>query len=314
MKSHHHRNTWVSAAVVFLTACSGAQPQGTLPVAVTSKAATQNAIGPFGPARRRLLYVATVGSRRFPGITVYSQRGIAQRKIRSITQDVNFPTGLAVDTRNNLYVGNLGTSTVTVYPSGGMSPSETLTDAGAPYGVAVARDGTVYVANHSSKSPSILVYQKGQTTPSQTIPVGGSPFELALDSHGNLFATAGAAVYEFKRGSSHGKKLHLRGLRGQLTGIAFDNSNNLLVVDNHKNSRRVVVFPYGRVIASATITIGSAQGVIGIAINYDNTEIWVTTASGGVVQGISYPRGRLLDVLYTGGLETGVAASPASNK
>jgi hypothetical protein len=317
MRLHHCHITWLSTVAVLVAGCSGTQSQGALPGALASKAAVaQSAIGPSRSLPRQLLYVAnTLFARHFPGVTVYPQRGSDQRRIGSITKGVDHPTGLAVDTSENLYVGNLGNSTVTVYPRASKGPSESLTNAGAPYGVAVGRDGTVYVANHGTETdaPSILVYPKGQTTPSQTIPIAkGSPYELALDSFGNLYATVGAVVYEFAQGSSQSKKLRLRGLAGFLTGIAFDGRNELLVVDNRKNARDVFVFPYGEIRPSQKIGINSTQTVIGIAINRENNEIWVTTF-GGDVEGISYPGGTLLDTVHNKALTTGVALSPASN-
>jgi sugar lactone lactonase YvrE len=266
--------------------------------------------------RRPLLYVAdTISGPQNPGVTVYPERGIDQRKIGSITNGVKYPTGLAVDTSENLYVGNSSGSTVTVYPYGSRSPSETLTSAGVPYGVAVGRDGTVYVANEANKSapPSILVYPKGQRTPSRTIHTKGSPYELALDSFDNLYVTVGMTVYEFARGSSHGKALLLQGPKGELTGVAFDKRNDLLVLENRTNAHEVLVYPYAGTRPSHKIPIDSSKPVIGIAIDPENTEIWVTTYSGSEVQGISYPGGKQLDVLNTGGLATGIAVSPASN-
>jgi DNA-binding beta-propeller fold protein YncE len=303
------------AAIVLAAGCSAPLSQGAMPGSSASKGAAQSAIGPLGSHSRALLYVAnTFASKRFPGVTVYPQSGIAQRKIRSITEDVDYPTGLAVDTSDNLYVGNLGNSTVTVYPPGSKAPSETLTEASAPYGVAVGRDGTVYVAEHNAKTPSILVYPKGHTTPSKTIAIAhGVPFELALDSFGNLYVTVGDAVYQFKPGSSKGKNLGLQGLAGFLTGIAFDKQNKLLVLDNHKRAREVFVYPYGAIHPSEKIAISSVSSAIGIAINSENSEIWVTTASDSTVQGISYPSGIRRDVLFMAGLTTGVAVSPASN-
>jgi DNA-binding beta-propeller fold protein YncE len=205
-----------------------------------------------------------------------------------------------------------------------------LTGAGKPVAIAVAHDGTVYVANQGTLGPphgaSILVYPKGHTMPSQRIPIAydSFPFGLALDSSGNLFATVNhyvarsktyqGAVYEFAAGSSKGKNLGLEGLANELTGMATDKSNNLLIVDDLKNAYYVLVFPPGKKSASQKIKISSGQAAVGVAINRENTEIWVTTGWSGEVDGISYPGGSLLDrVAHPRGWAFGVAVSPASN-
>jgi hypothetical protein len=60
----------------------------------------------------------------------------------SITTGVNIPEGAALDGSGNLYVGNLGNSTVTVYNppfSGASAPVTTMTAAGSPtiFGIAI---------------------------------------------------------------------------------------------------------------------------------------------------------------------------------
>jgi hypothetical protein len=321
---------WLSAATVLVAGCSAPQSQGALPGALVSNATTPSTIGPSRSLPRDLLYVA--GGIKSPGwVTVYPQGGSNQGKIGSITKDVDTPFGLAVDTSENLYVANYANSTVTVYARGSKSPWETLTGAGMPDAVAVGSDGTVYVANQGTlaRSPhggSILVYKKGQTVPSQTIPIakGSFPFGLALDSSGNLFAAVNhyvrhsqsyhGAIYEFAPGSSNGKNLGLQGLRRELTGIATDKHNNLLILDDQQTAYYVLVYPPGKTHPSRKISINSGQGSVGIAINRANTEIWVSSGFGGEVRGISYPDGTLLDVVaHRRGWAIGVAVSPASS-
>jgi sugar lactone lactonase YvrE len=312
MGLQHYLITGLSAAVA-LVGCSAAQLQGVPPAFGSKAAATQDAIGPLKPPPRRLLYIATLSE-----VSVYPQRGSDQQRIGVITKDIHLATGLAVDKSESLYVSDLGNATVTVYPRGSNTPLETLTNAGRPYGIAVNDDGTIYVANEgtTTETPSILVYPKGQRTPSQAIPTKGTPFGLALDTSGNLYATVNrklrrsdyrGAVYEFERGSPKGRNLGLRGFSGRLTGIAIDKQNNLLVLDFHTHD--LYIFGPGKTRPSQTLRI-NYRDPLDIAINRENTEIWVSTFSGNV-EGISYPRGTLLDVVHDAGLTT--AVSPASN-
>jgi hypothetical protein len=329
MRLQHYGVTCLSTAAVLVAGCSGPQSQGALPSALAhTAAATQGAIGP-STLPRDLLYVA--GAIKVPGwVTVYPQYGSDQHRVGSITKDVDVPFGLAVDDHENLYVGNYHNSTVTVYARGREAPFETLTGAGKPVAIAVGRDGTVYVANQGILGPphdaSILEYPKGHTMPSKRIPIpyDSFPFGLALDSSNNLFATVNhyvahsktyqGAVYEFAPGSSKGKNIGLEGLANELTGMASDKSNDLLIVDDLKNSYYVLVFPPGKKNASRKIKINSGQAVVGIAINSENTEIWITTGWSGEAEGISYPGGSLLDtVAHPRGWAFGVAVSPASN-
>ncbi|HEY2475928.1 MAG TPA: hypothetical protein VGI19_14155 [Candidatus Cybelea sp.] len=329
MRLLHYRIFCLASVSAFAAGCSPTQSGGVLPGASASQAGAQSAIGPSKALPRDLLYVA--GGIKSPGwVTIYPQSGSDQQKIGAITKGVDTPFGLAVDIGENLYVGNYANSTVTVYARGAKEPFETLTRAGHPVAVAVGDDGTVYVGNQGTlgKSPngaSLLVYKKGQTKPSKTIPFhsGYWPFGLALDSSGDLFVTVNhpgrntqyqGQVYEFTAGSLNGNYLHLRGLQGELAGIATDKQNNLLVVDDHKNAYYVLVYPPGKALPSQKIKISSGQAPFGIAINPANTEIWVSTGWGATVEGISYPGGSVLDVVnHHRGWAIGVAVGPASD-
>lgn len=61
-----------------------------------------------------------------------------------------------------------------------------------PFGVAVDKSGTLYVANLLGGSPnigSITIYPAGQTSPSLTITTGvDNPYGIGVDSQGNVFA------------------------------------------------------------------------------------------------------------------------------
>jgi DNA-binding beta-propeller fold protein YncE len=54
---------------------------------------------------------------------------------------------VALDASGNIYVANLGSSTVTKYAAGGGAPTLTISGLSSPTGVAVDASGNIYVAN-----------------------------------------------------------------------------------------------------------------------------------------------------------------------
>jgi DNA-binding beta-propeller fold protein YncE len=96
--------------------------------------------------------------------------------------------------------------------------------------------------------------------------------------------------------------------------MAIDKHNDLLIVDDQAVGYYVLVYAPGKTSPSQKIRINSGQPPADVAINRANTEIWVTSGFGGEVRGVSYPDGRLLDLIIRHrGWALGVAVSPASN-
>ena len=119
-----------------------------------------------------------------PGVTgnVAPVAAIAGSKTGILT-----PEGVAVDSQGNLYVGNLGNSSITVYAAGAngnvapirtIAGSKTLLD--AVTGIAVDAAGYVYVGNQdATKNAPILVFApnaNGNVSPVQTITIQASQF------------------------------------------------------------------------------------------------------------------------------------------
>jgi len=268
--------------------------------------------GWLNPAAKNssLLYVADQGA---GGVWIYDQKGKNQSPIGEITQGVAGPDGLFVDHKRNLYVCNFGNGTVTVYPPGGTSPSETLTGAGSPLDVVVALNGTVYVSNYNSNTNgTVLEYPKGQTTPSKTVVTFGTnsfPEGLAIDSSKNLYVAYNSTdgeVLKFPHGSDKGTNLGIH--VGYVGGLTIDKSNDLDLVD--QNLPGVDVFPPGATTPSEQIK--GFNLAFDDALNHANTEIWVTqVANPPEVYGVSYPGGKILDTITSSLLSAyGVATSP----
>ena len=108
--------------------------------------------------------------------------------IASISDSLDQPYGVALDSSGDLYVANYGNSTVTVYPRGGTRHSSTITTGlSKPLFVAINSD-TLYVANNGNGTVT-TVYSTGSDSPSQTITGFSSPFGITLDKNGNVYVT-----------------------------------------------------------------------------------------------------------------------------
>jgi len=142
---------------------------------------------------------------------------------------------MAVDKNGNVYVANQDTHEILVFAKGISTAFKTLSDPNNdPDDVAVASDGTVYVANEFGPG-NIAVYIGGSTTPTRYITdpnfiVGVQ--SVAVDEHHLLAALYDDSnfqidVDEFVGGRGHGKKVISTGLTGG--SVRFDNAENLVV-------------------------------------------------------------------------------------
>ena len=186
-----------------------------------------------------LLYVSNLGAK---SVEVFHQGGRAQQPIATITNGVVFPVGLTTDSSGNLYVTDSGEYNgawvVQRYAPGATSPGKTYTtDLSEPCNIAIAKDGTIYIANFNAGGAGwVAVYPKGNASKEYRLSdsSGGSPVSVALDSKQDLYAMWGrgnqgsSVVYEYKPGATTGKNLNLDFAYG--AGIQVDSAGNLLAV------------------------------------------------------------------------------------
>ncbi len=313
--------TCLLTAVLAFSGCSSSGGPATAGAAAARDGVLTRGLAPSAAAKRtragrlapdaKLKNVLYVADQSAATIEIYKQKGSNQQPIGSITEGVSGADGLFVDSKGKLYVCNFGNGTVTVYPRGATSPSETLTGAGSPIDVVTAPNGTVYVANFNSGTDgTVLEYPKGQTTPSKTIVTFGSgsfPEGLALDSSGNLyvaFNSSDGEVMEFGPGSPGGKNLGIH--VGYVGGLTIDHANDLLLDD--QNLPGVDVFPPGSTTPSEQIT--GFQLAFDVALNHTNTKLWVSSPFTPAVYGVSYPDGKIVDTISALKSAFGVATSP----
>ena len=110
----------------------------------------------------------------------------------AITDGISYPLGLAIDSKQNLYVSNYPAA-ITVYAKGSTSPSETITGGGLtdPFGLAIDKSGNLYIADFGVDE--ILEVKAGTTTVVNSGLTGvDEPIGLAIDEKtGNLWESTG---------------------------------------------------------------------------------------------------------------------------
>jgi sugar lactone lactonase YvrE len=247
-----------------------------------------------------LAYVSNLGAN---AIEVFHQRGRAQQPIATITNGIASPVGLTTDRRGNLYVTDSseynGKWVVQRYAPGVTSPGKTYaTDLSEPTDTAVAKDGTIYIANFNLLNNGwVAVYPKGYVSKEYRLSdfSGGAPLSLALDAKQNLYVMyalnnqGSSAVNEYKPGTKTGKNLNLVFAYG--AGIQVDSAGNVLVVQQVLPSE-ILVFPPGKTQPSQSIVLPNGGAPYNIALNRGSKVLFAGDAIGNVVDHFAYPSGK----------------------
>jgi sugar lactone lactonase YvrE len=217
---------------------------------------------------------------------------------------LSLPLGIAVDSSGNIYVTDLGVSSVLVYPALGgstglLNESPTATISGSktglsfPYGIAVDSSANIYVADFVAASVFVyppLASSTGLLNEAPTATISGStsaligPHGVALDSKGNIYVADSSAAKVFvypSLGSSTGllneaPTITIGGSNTGLNspnGIGLDSTGDIYVV----NVSSVFVYP----------ALGSSTGLL--------NEAPTTTISTTMTTGLSFPQGIALD-------------------
>jgi sugar lactone lactonase YvrE len=320
------RALFLTIAFVLIAGCSSTAERqavpATLPYALSGNAVDAHV--------RTLLYAGGPGNN---AVDAYPAGENNPKPLREIVNGLSAPTGIAVDSAGNVYVCNnsgFGASpkgkgnywTVTVYKRGQKSPFESYTNGvWSPVDVAVAADGTVYIANFSS---AVTVYPAGSLDPSLTLvgPSGQAPLGIAIDDAGNIyvsyvFPSGGGSIYKYAPSRTKGKNLGIAFSGGSPHGLAFDSRGNLVVAVSKAPSpgSNIEVFTPGSVKPKRTIT-GVFQPFM-LAFNKSGRNLFVAdygngNGSGGGVLKLAYPSGKLVsaDVQGAAAWAYGVALDP----
>lgn len=152
---------------------------------------------------------------------------------------------------------------------------------GCPYGLAMDKSGTLYVADNCAPG-DVEEYAKGSTTMKAAITNGISyPLGLAIDSKQNLYVSNyPAAITVYPKGSTSPSETITGGGMTDPFGLAIDKSGNLYIAD-------FGVHEILEVKAGTTTVINSGlTGVdepIGLAIDEKTGYLWETTGQSNVI-------------------------------
>lgn len=264
-------------------------------------------------------------------VDVYPAFANNPNPVGEIVTGLSAPTGVAVDAAGNVYVCNNAGKytqdknnvwTVTVYKRGQTAPFRTYSEGvWSPVDVAVAPDGTAYIANYSS---AVTVYPPNSVHPSRTLvaPSGKAPVGIALDAAGDVFVSyvnpsSGGVVYEYAPGQDTGSNLGIV-FAGDPHGLAVDRAGNLVVaVSNAPGPGSLIeVFAPGSTQLKMTMT-GPFQPFM-LAFSRNGRRLFAAdfgsgNDDGGVFE-YSYPSGTLI-AKYTKGAGAsayGVAIDPVA--
>jgi hypothetical protein len=237
----------------------------------------------------------------------------------SITTGIDYPFGLASDSKGNLYVANLlggtgsTTGSITVYPNGKTSPSLTITNGmQAPYGIAVDSKGDIFATNLNTDT--VVGYKKGKTSPYETIDFSaiGQALGIAVDAKDNIWigSDSTSQVYEIPAKSQTPQSAGLSGGNGTI-GVAFGTKDELYVA-NFAGSN-VNVYAYGTTTPKATITDGIEQD--GPTLNgFDGKGDFFQSNQNGNVSGYKKGKTKVFSTITGIPDPRGIASVPAVTK
>jgi hypothetical protein len=266
----------------------------------------------------QLAYVCNLGAGE---VDVFRQHGKNQQPIAKITDGILGPGGLTTDRKGNLYVADegpiSGNWTVQVYAPGATSPTKSYTtDLSSPTDTAVAKDGTIYIANFNGLSNGwVAVYPKGNVSKEYRLSDfnGGAPLSVALDKKENLYVmydvNNGSAVNEYKPGAKTGTNLNLA--FGSGGGIQVDPAGNILVAQQLSPSE-ILIFPPGQTQPSKSISMPGGGEPFNFALNHKSKALFAAEYfTANQVDRFAYPSTKFQYSIANGfNNPSGVAVAP----
>jgi len=156
-------------------------------------------------------------------------------------------------------------------------PIASIATYGGPYGMAMDKAGTLYVAQYYAWTVS--EYPKGSTTAKTVISDGlHAPDGVAVDRHGTLFVSNNAGWISVYPYGATSPSMEISG--GGMThpaGIALDKNGNLFIADIGTQKVFEIIAGTNTV---TQLQLADLNQPIGIAIDLRSGDTWVTNGNG----------------------------------
>jgi hypothetical protein len=175
-----------------------------------------------------------------------------------------YPNGIAINKKGTVYVtsgATVGQCYVLVYPKGSSSPSVQINGFDLPVGLAIDKDGNLYVGD--ALQNVVWEVPKGSTTPSSLNLSGLSdPTGVAIDPANNLWVSndQNNTVLGFHLGDTSPFSTITAGLTGPYT-LAFERSGKLFVGNSLHYPGNVAGFKKGATTPFESIGIPNPTGL-----------------------------------------------------
>lgn len=210
-------------------------------------------------------------------VYLFNANNLTGPPVGKITDGINTPTALLVDSKGLLYVSNA--SLVTVYKPGALQPFRTISAAkGMPYSMAAGTDGTLVISYEPAAflfTPATLViFDRGSPSPTRkiTIPLKGEDLVglegVAIDKSDNVFLSVkrypdGSEMVMFPPGSTQSVGVNIPGGLGQ----GFDAHGNFYVcygnlIDEYAPGSNHLIRQISKGLSEATLITVTSDGHI----------------------------------------------------
>ena len=227
-----------------------------------------------------------------------------------VSSGLNGPSGLAVDSAGNIYIGDTTNNAVKQWTVINNTVN-TLVTSGLynPYGVAVDGVGNVYIADFYNNAIEKWTASNSNFT---TLVSSGlnNPSDVAVDNNGNVYITdtRNKAIKEWTVANSNVTTLVSSGLVFPY-GVAVDVAGNVYIDDTSNNqvkewtvinSNIITLVPYGPVASPRGMAV-DGSGNVYIASGGNNTiKKWIAASNAvtTTASGLSYPRAVAVDLAY----------------